>query len=144
MLADAVRARGSFHRLNHDVAVRHANRSTAELVAVLEAQAGSRRLPVVTTYRNVLRRARPRSGHRSPARPPPTHAGRRRGDGRHPRLDDGLAVLATDADWSVGEGADLRGPISALLLLLTGRTVALHELRSAGASELLVRLGGQP
>src|SRR5687767_15773340 len=45
MLADAVRARGSFHRLNHDVAVRHAeSRSTAQIVAELRQWAYSRRL----------------------------------------------------------------------------------------------------
>src|SRR6266511_5139937 len=43
MIADGVRALGSFHRLNHDVAVRHAARPTAQLVAELREHAHSRR-----------------------------------------------------------------------------------------------------
>ena len=44
---------GSFHRLNHDVAVRHAARPTRDIVAELRTYADSRRLPVVTNYRNI-------------------------------------------------------------------------------------------
>ena len=53
MLADGIRARGSFHRLNHDMAVRHAARPTRDIVAELRTYADSRRLPVVTNYRNI-------------------------------------------------------------------------------------------
>src|SRR2546427_3483574 len=35
MLVEGARARGRFHALNHDVAVRHANRPAADLVAEL-------------------------------------------------------------------------------------------------------------
>jgi len=34
----------------------------------------------------------------------------------------GVRLLATDIDWSAGAGAELRGPIGMLLLLLTART----------------------
>ena len=54
MLGEAVRARGNFHRLNHDVAVRAAQRPSAAIAASLRQHADSRRLPVVTSYRNVL------------------------------------------------------------------------------------------
>jgi hypothetical protein len=55
MIADGTRARGSFHRLNHDVAVRHADsRPGEQIVAELRRHAYSRRLPVVTSYRNIL------------------------------------------------------------------------------------------
>jgi uncharacterized protein (TIGR03083 family) len=55
MIAQGVRARGSFHRLNHDVAVRHADtRPATQIVAELRQLAESRRLPVVTNYRNTL------------------------------------------------------------------------------------------
>ena len=41
----------------------------------------------------------------------------------------GLRLLATDTDWSAGAGAELRGPIGVLLLLLTARTtMALPQL----------------
>ena len=55
MLADGIRARGSFHRLNHDIAVRHAARPPHNGHRCRAAQVrGSRRLPVVTNYRNIL------------------------------------------------------------------------------------------
>ena len=40
----------------------------------------------------------------------------------------GHRLSATDIDWSVGEGPEIRGPVLALLLLLTGRPVVIPEL----------------
>ena len=40
---------------------------------------------------------------------------------------DGHRLVATDTDWSAGEGPEIRGPALALLLLLTGRS--RHGLR---------------
>ena len=54
MITEAIRARGSFDRLNHDLAVRHAARPTGDLVAELRHFADWRRLPVPTNYRNTL------------------------------------------------------------------------------------------
>jgi uncharacterized protein (TIGR03083 family) len=48
----------------------------------------------------------------------------------------GLRVVATDAEFSVGEGPEVRGPISAILLLLTGRKVVLPALAGEGAEIL--------
>lgn len=46
----------------------------------------------------------------------------------------GLRLTATDADWSVGSGAAVEGPMTALLLLLAGRTsTALPQLSGADA-----------
>ncbi|WP_107773952.1 maleylpyruvate isomerase family mycothiol-dependent enzyme [Nocardioides sediminis] len=53
---------------------------------------------------------------------------------------DGLRLAATDTDWSVGEGPEVRGPVLALLLLLTGRTVVLPQLEGEGAAALGERL----
>ena len=36
----------------------------------------------------------------------------------------GLRLAATDADWAVGSGEPVEGPIAALLLLVTGRDAA--------------------
>ena len=49
---------------------------------------------------------------------------------------DGYRLRATDADWARGEGLEVAGPISAILLLLTGRKVALEQLTGAGADAL--------
>jgi uncharacterized protein (TIGR03083 family) len=43
---------------------------------------------------------------------------------------------ATDVDWAAGDGPEVRGPVDALLLLLTGRPAALPPLSGAGADLL--------
>ncbi len=152
MLADAVRARGSFNRLNHDVAVRHAARPVAQIVAELRDYADSRRLPVVTNYKNILfdvlvhgqdialplgiRRGVPVDAARSGATRVwtmgwPFWARRKLHDFR---------LAATDTSWTVGTGPDIRGPIAALLLLLTGRPAALPHLTGDGLPRLTASL----
>ncbi|MEV4262108.1 maleylpyruvate isomerase family mycothiol-dependent enzyme [Kribbella sp. NPDC049584] len=54
--------------------------------------------------------------------------GRRMAKVFKPHPYDGCRLVATDTDWSVGAGAELRGPILAILLLLTGRNVVLPAL----------------
>jgi uncharacterized protein (TIGR03083 family) len=49
---------------------------------------------------------------------------------------DGYRLAATDAEWSVGSGPEITGPIGALLLLITGRLVALDRLQGDGAAQL--------
>ncbi|MET7396897.1 maleylpyruvate isomerase family mycothiol-dependent enzyme [Dactylosporangium sp. NPDC005572] len=137
MLADAVRAGGRFHRLNHDLAVRHAGaRPPARLVEELREHAASRRLPAVTNYRNIVldvavhgqdvaiplgldfavpREAAIAAAMRAWTMGWPFWARRRL---------RGLRLVATDADWTAGEGEAVHGPIDALLLLLTGRAAA--------------------
>jgi uncharacterized protein (TIGR03083 family) len=39
-----------------------------------------------------------------------------------------FTLTATDADWTIGSGPEIAGPISAILLLLTGRTEAATPL----------------
>jgi uncharacterized protein (TIGR03083 family) len=150
MIADGIRARGSFHRLNHDVAVRHADsRSCGQIVAELRQYAYSRRLPVVTNYRNILFDilvhgqdiAVPLHRHH-PMPPDAATAGATRVWtmgwpfwARH-RLR-GVELVATDTGWTAGRGAAVRGTIDALLLLLTGRTAAaLPRLSGPGLTRL--------
>lgn len=40
----------------------------------------------------------------------------------------GHRLVATDADWRAGEGAEISGPIQALVMLLAGRTAVVAEL----------------
>lgn len=150
MVTLAVRARGSFHRLNHDVAVAHADaRSGAELVAELRAHAASRRLPVMTGYRNILFDTLVHAqdiaiplGRAHPMPPAAARAGATRvwtmgwPFWARRRLA-GFRLLATDVEWVVGAGErEVRGPIEALLLLLTGRAVALDRLTGSGVAAL--------
>ena len=53
---------------------------------------------------------------------------------------EGHRLVATDTDWSVGEGPEIRGPVLALLLLLTGRPVVLPQLSGEGATALADQL----
>jgi uncharacterized protein (TIGR03083 family) len=152
MLVEGFRAHGSFHKLNHDVSVRHANRPGADLVGELRQRAASRRLPKVTNYRNILYDilvhgqdiAIPLGRQREM----PKEAARAGADrvwtmgwpfwARH-RLK-GFRLTATDVDWTAGRGEDVHGPIDAVLLLLTGRTVSLPRLSGPGSTALATRL----
>ncbi|MBG0564552.1 maleylpyruvate isomerase family mycothiol-dependent enzyme [Actinoplanes sp. NEAU-A11] len=49
---------------------------------------------------------------------------------------DGLRLVATDADWSHGDGAEVAGPMEAIGMAITGRTVAVHDLRGPGLGRL--------
>jgi hypothetical protein len=49
----------------------------------------------------------------------------------------GLQLTATDLDWTAGTGAQVTGPIGAILLLLTGRTTtAAPDLAGPGVAQL--------
>ncbi|WP_055479961.1 maleylpyruvate isomerase family mycothiol-dependent enzyme [Sphaerimonospora mesophila] len=56
----------------------------------------------------------------------------------------GFRLVANDVRWSAGEGEEVTGPISALLLLLTGRPAAMALLDGAGAAALRARLAPLP
>ncbi|MGY1802375.1 maleylpyruvate isomerase family mycothiol-dependent enzyme [Blastococcus sp. SYSU D00922] len=144
-----IRARGDFDALNRDLAVQHADRPGADLVAELRRLAASRSKPAITTLDNLLFDtlvhvqdvAVPLG--RTVVMPP---AAAREGAERVWRMGwpfwarrrlRGLRLSATDVDWAAGEGAEVRGPVRALLLLLTGRTgAALPELTGPGAARL--------
>lgn len=49
---------------------------------------------------------------------------------------DGVRLVATDADWVVGEGPEVSGPIGSLLLLLTGRSIAWSRVTGEGSVDL--------
>jgi uncharacterized protein (TIGR03083 family) len=147
---ETVRARGSFDRMIRDSALRQAATPTAELTARIRAMAGSRRLaPGVSHLEPLLDvlvhgqditvpLGRPRAMPLEPAAAAATRAWNlpwplSRAFNARSRLQ-GLELVATDTDWSAGSGTRVEGPMRALLLLLTGRTAALDELRGAGAA----------
>jgi hypothetical protein len=53
-----------------------------------------------------------------------------------PKLFQGTRAIATDADWSTGDGLDVTGPIEALVLTLAGRFAALDQLQGDGAATI--------
>jgi uncharacterized protein (TIGR03083 family) len=48
----------------------------------------------------------------------------------------GLKLTATDYDWSTGDGPEVRGPLVALLLAMSGRKAALDKLTGDGVAIL--------
>jgi uncharacterized protein (TIGR03083 family) len=149
LLADLVRARGSFHRLNTLATKRRADRPTRQLVADLRRHAASRKVPVVSNYRNVLFdllvHGQDIAVPLGLDLPMPLDAA---ADGASRvwsmgwpfwarRRLRGLCLRATDVDWTVGSGAEVSGPIRGLLLLLTGRTsTAALLLSGPGLAQL--------
>lgn len=152
LLADLVRSRGSFHRLNTLAARRRAQRPPRQIVADLRGHAGSRAVPVVSNYRNLLFDVMVHGQDIAIPLgldlPVPPHAAAE-GATRvwtmgwpfwAKRRLPGVRLTATDVDWSVGSGADVHGPIRALLLLLTGRTAtAVPMLAGDGTGHLAGR-----
>lgn len=52
---------------------------------------------------------------------------------------DGIALRATDADWSYGSGPEVSGPAHSLLMAMTGRKEALADLSGDGVDTLRSR-----
>ena len=142
LLVDLIRARGSFHRLNTLASRRRAGLPTAQLVADLRENAASRKMPIVTNDRNVLFDLLVHGqdiaiplGVDLPMPPEAAADGADRvwsmgWPFRAQRRLRGMRLTATDTAWSAGSGAEIRGPIRGLLLLLTGRTSAAVPLLS--------------
>jgi uncharacterized protein (TIGR03083 family) len=152
MLWQGIRARGSFHRLNHDSAIRHAQRPGADLVAELREQAASRRLPTVTNYRNILLDVlvhgqdiampigRPREMPTDAATASATRVWTMGWPFWAKHRLRGFRFTATDTDWTTGTGTDIHGPITGILLVLTGRPAGVPLLAGQRRPELEMRL----
>lgn len=52
----------------------------------------------------------------------------------------GLRLVATDVEWTNGDGPEVRGSGEAILLALTGRPIVLDELAGEGVATLRERL----
>jgi len=134
------RARGSFNQMVDQTARAEARRPTDELVAELRGIVGSRKLAPGQSLKNALMDVMVHSQditlplgveRHMPVEAAvvaaddlwrigfPFHARRRFA---------GHRLVATDADWSAGEGAEIRGPIEALVMLLAGRTATIPQL----------------
>ncbi|GAA2039299.1 maleylpyruvate isomerase family mycothiol-dependent enzyme [Terrabacter terrae] len=55
------------------------------------------------------------------------------------RRIEGVALRATDADWTSGSGPEVVGPVIALVMAMTGRKVALEDLTGEGVAVLRSR-----
>jgi uncharacterized protein (TIGR03083 family) len=144
-----LRARGDIHKMIGAAARRRAAEFTpAELVAQLRATAGSARRPLgaqpsdplvdILVHGQDIARPLGRDRPMQPERVQPAleHVWSSSFYGARKRFA-GLRFVATDVDWSAGEGAEVRGPSGELLLLLTGRSA---DLGGPGAAQAASRL----
>ena len=148
MVVAVLRARGNLTRAAHDSAQLLSRRPTDQIVGDFRRLAGSRRVAPGTTYRDALVDvlvhhqdvAIPLGRHHEMPREAARFCAERYRHSGFPfhakkRLA-GYRLEATDIDWADGEGALVRGPIAALLLLITGRPVALPRLSGDGVPRL--------
>jgi uncharacterized protein (TIGR03083 family) len=143
-----IRAGGGFNRMIRDTAIRQARLPVQEYPRRLRSMVGSRRTaPFITELEplvDVLCHAQDIT--RPIGRPYPMpadaavaaaeHIWRRSFPFRAQRRLRGYELVATDAPWRAGVGVRVEGPISALLLLVSGRPAALADLDGPGATEL--------
>lgn len=148
----ALRAGGDFDRMEFRLAKdRAAVHTPAELIAQMRETAGSahRTLgsapldPLVDALTHAQDIARPLG--RVQAMPvEPTIAAieqvlTRKFYGAHKRLQ-GTRLVATDSDWTHGEGAELRGPLGDLLLVAAGRPAGLAALEGPALERVTAAL----
>jgi uncharacterized protein (TIGR03083 family) len=148
-LGSLIRAGGSFDRMIRDTATRQARLPVHAYPQQLRAMVGSRRTapfiselaPLIDLLCHAQDIARP-IGRPYPM---PVDAAVAAADHiwnlsfpfRAQRRLRGFELVATDAPWRAGAGVRVEGPISALLLLVSGRPAALADLAGPGAPDLL-------
>jgi uncharacterized protein (TIGR03083 family) len=151
LLIDFAKARGNYARFNTVASRRRAARTPTQLVQDLRASAESRSVPWPASPANVmwdiLVHAQDIAVPLGIDFPTPPHAGAAAADRiwelRWPfsfgarRWLGPFTLKATDTDWAIGTGPEIAGPISAILLLLTGRVeAAIPRLTGDGARSL--------
>jgi uncharacterized protein (TIGR03083 family) len=148
------RARGDFNRMVRDTALREARLPVADLVTRLRSGVGIHRLApgqkLNDALLDVLVHGQDVAVALGRVRPMPLDAAVvaadhvwRMGFPFHARRRlRGLRLVAGDITWSAGSGTEVSGPIDALLLLLTGRTISVPRLRGPGAAEVARRTAG--
>jgi uncharacterized protein (TIGR03083 family) len=140
-----------FDKVAHNEALRCANGSGVEVLARFREVANdSKRIasgvPYLALGEIMVHSEDIRRGLGAPAaHRPPQHVRaiideyRRSGAPLHgKRRVGGLRLVATDIDWSVGEGPEARGPAMSLVMAMVGRKGALLDLGGPG-----VKLMGQ-
>ncbi|WP_405162589.1 maleylpyruvate isomerase family mycothiol-dependent enzyme [Nocardia sp. NBC_01499] len=150
ILVNLIRARGSVHGALRDTAIRYADRvGTRELLAELRASAPSRFVPVGTVPADrlidmlvhVQDIAIPLGIVREmPSAPARSALDRVWATAARFGIDERLAgyrLVATDIEWSAGDGVLVEGTAGALLLLATGRAAAAAQLTGPGAATLI-------
>lgn len=152
LVREAVKARGSFNRMEVNMAAdRAARHSTAELIEQLRHSAESDRRfpgsapldPLMDLVIHGQDIARPLGlPYRSPAHVVTACLTYVAGNSfmGGPKRVKGLHLLSTDSSWSHGTGMEVRGPDEDLLLAVSGRPAGLDALTGPGVAVLGERL----
>ena len=134
-----LRARGNMDRAIRDIACRHATRPVEQLIAQIRRIIGTHRAMPSLTHVEFLIDILVHSQDialplRYPLDLPPEHAAVAATrlwtkDTLLPGVKNlkTQRFVATDIDWSVGQGPEIRGPITAILLLFSGRAAAVVD-----------------
>ncbi|MFC9665105.1 maleylpyruvate isomerase family mycothiol-dependent enzyme [Nocardia sp. NPDC127606] len=145
--AVVVKSRGSVDRTNNALAQSFSGLTTAQMVDKLDTESGrlSKYSPRLMLSDLVVHHQDIR---RPLGRPRTIPADRLIAVLNYPdpfafpaRYAKGLRFVATDVDWSSGDGPEVRGPGEAIALAVVGRTAALDDLTGGGLPELRRRLG---
>lgn len=148
VVTSLIRSGGSFDRTVRDTAIRQARLPVHEFPRALRAMVGSRRTaPFITEISpmiDVLCHAQDIARPLGRTYPTPVDAAVAAADCiwnqsfpfRAQRRLRGYELVATDAPWRAGSGLRVEGPMSALLLLVSGRPAALADLTGPGAATL--------
>ncbi|WP_432487454.1 maleylpyruvate isomerase family mycothiol-dependent enzyme [Kineococcus sp. SYSU DK018] len=152
LVREAIKARGSFDRMEINLAAARAQRySTAELLEQLRQSADSTRRfpgsspldPLMDLVIHAQDIARPlQLSYSSPARVVTAclaHVAGNRFMGG-PERAAGLHLISTDSPWTHGTGQPVHGPDLDLLLVLSGRPAGLAALSGPGVEVLRERL----
>ncbi|MEU4393955.1 maleylpyruvate isomerase family mycothiol-dependent enzyme [Kribbella sp. NPDC023855] len=145
----AIKARGSFDRMEADLARKRATQFTrAELIEQIRVTAGSDRHTPGSSHLDCLLDAlvhgqdiarplgRPRSMPLEPAIAALEFVRTNKFYGAPKRLR-GVRLVATDTDWSGGEGPDeLHAPVADLILISTGRPAGLTNATGPALTRL--------
>jgi uncharacterized protein (TIGR03083 family) len=153
-ITEVIRARGNMDRAIHDSSCRRAKEPVRQLIARTRGLVGHHRpVPGVTYFEALIDQLVHGQdltvplGRRLDVPPDAAAVAATRTWTRHEKMFkprqrfQGFRLVATDFDWSAGEGTEVRAPIEAIMLVLTGRKVALPQLTGEGADALSVRLG---
>src|SRR5262245_34354061 len=155
LIAAMARWRGSMDRTVQYIACRRAaTLSTERIVAEIRGMVGSRRHSVGVTHLETLTDvlvhtqdiAIPLGRHHEMPPQAAAVAASRVLSMRWPpplpsaRKVAGFRLTATDIPWSAGAGPEVRGLMSALLLVCAGRLAALPQLSGDGLGDLATRL----
>ena len=150
-----LKARGNVNRFIGDEAREHAKLPPDRLVAELRELAGSRNRPpgtkppdplvdVLVHGQDICRPLGiPRSMPRDPAVAAAEYVWARRIPFYAQKKCAGVKLRATNADFEVGEGAEVAGPIEGVLLVLSGRAAGLEDLSGPGLDVLGPRLAAR-